>query len=423
MPPTEIRVDPAKDDERYLATDQIVWFEETSGATTAEQLAGVPVDQRFAAEIKHAAPDSYPGVYGVRPLRLAVPSDSAGTARLVPCAGLTLVGVHPDHRRRGVLTAMLRHHVEQTHAEGVALSALHASEAAIYGRHGYGLASRSHVLTLSRGAELNAPGLDAGASGIRTQFATASDPGIVERVHACKLRAAATSPGVVVGEEAFYQYRLRSSESPEQLRGKESLRFLFAGDHGEDVGVAAFRRHQRWENGRPRGRLEVSALDGDSATRLALLRRLLDFDLTSEVTVPEVGVDDPIWSWIRPAGADKVESQDNLWIRIIDLPEALALRTFAADCDVVVDVDDPTAPWQAGRWRIRVHDGAAATTRTNAAADIALPIAVLGSAYLGGTNLVAAQRAGLLPEQRAGAIEELWRAFRTDLAPAPAHGF
>jgi hypothetical protein len=48
---------------------------------------------------------------------------------------------------------------------------------------------------------------------------------------------------------------------------------------------------------------------------------------------------------------------------------------------------------------------------------------VLGSAYLGGTNLLAQQRAGILAERRPGAIGELWRAFRRDLAPAPASGF
>ena len=119
MPYAEIRVARAADDERYLATDQLVWFEETPKASTSELLHGIPADQRFAAEIDEADadPSTYPGIYGVFPLQLAVPDASAGHARLVPCAGLTWVGVHPDHRRRGILTAMMRHHVQQTHRE------------------------------------------------------------------------------------------------------------------------------------------------------------------------------------------------------------------------------------------------------------------------------------------------------------------
>lgn len=423
MPHPEIRVDRATDDERYLGTDQIVWFEELASASTADQLLAVPADQRFAAQLDDAEPGPYPGIYGVCPMQLAVPHHSPERALLVPCAGLTWVGVHPDHRRRGVLTAMLRHHVEQTHREGVAISALHASEPAIYGRHGYGVATRSSTVTLGRGTELRAPELDSVAAEIRTRFATASDPGISRRVRECELRAAASSPGAVVGDEDFYTAIIRGNERPEQLREKEPMRFLFARRDNTDVGLVAFRRRHKWEHARPQGKLEVFGLIGDAATRLALLRRVLDFDLMGTVTVPQLGVDDPIWSWIGPRGADEVETHDNLWIRIVDLPEALALRSYAEDCDVVVDVDDPAAPWQAGRWRIVVRDGSAHAERTEDPADVAIPVAVLGSAFLGGANLVASLRAGVLGEQRPGAVAELSRAFRTDLAPTPAIGF
>src|SRR6185312_15714359 len=104
-------------------------------------LIGLPEDRRFAADLDGSQPGTYPGIYGVFPLTLSIPGPGGGL-RQVPCAGLTWVGVHPDHRRRGVLTAMLRHHFEQVHEEiGTHVSALHASEPAIYGRHGYGLAS------------------------------------------------------------------------------------------------------------------------------------------------------------------------------------------------------------------------------------------------------------------------------------------
>src|SRR6185436_9931905 len=99
-----------------------------------------------------------------------------------------------DHRRRGVLTAMLRHHYEQVRDEpGWHLSALHASEPAIYGRHGYGLASLEHSVVLGRGATLTAPHLDAAAREVRTTFATVSDPDMPARVRRCWERGAAES--------------------------------------------------------------------------------------------------------------------------------------------------------------------------------------------------------------------------------------
>ena len=169
---TDIKVGPASDADRYLATDQTVWFAEVASAPTEEQLLGLPVDQRFAAEIDGADEGTYPGIYGAFPMTLAVPGADGGRSQ-VSCSGLTWVGVHPDHRRRGVLTTMLRHHFEQVHAEaGTHVSALHASEPAIYGRHGYGLASLELVVSLSRGATLTAPGLDDAAKGVVVDYSS-----------------------------------------------------------------------------------------------------------------------------------------------------------------------------------------------------------------------------------------------------------
>jgi hypothetical protein len=61
--------------------------------------------------------------------------------------------------------------------------------------------------------------------------------------------------------------------------------------------------------------------------------------------------------------------------------------------------------------------------RTTAEPEVRMPVAALGGAYLGGGNLVALQRAGLLTECRAGAVAELWRAMRTEVSPTAAVGF
>ena len=74
---------------------------ELLAAPTEVVLAGLPADQRFAAEVEGADPATYPGIYGVFPLELALPGPGPDP-RLVPCAGLTWVGVHPDERRRGI---------------------------------------------------------------------------------------------------------------------------------------------------------------------------------------------------------------------------------------------------------------------------------------------------------------------------------
>jgi GNAT superfamily N-acetyltransferase len=420
MTESQIRVGPATDAERYLATDHTVWFAEVPAASTEEQLIGFPASQRFAADRDGADPSSYPGVYGVFPLTLAIPGDRAG-ARQVPCAGLTWVGVHPDHRRRGVLTAMLRHHLEQVRAEdGTHVSALHASEPAIYGRYGYGLASLELEVSLGRGTTLTAPGLEDAAGAVTTQLVTVSEPGVAERLRTCHLGAAGL--GAVVGDPGYYT-RL-AHQLPEELRGKESYRVLFARRDGVDVGFALFRRTHKWERARPSGELSVWALVGDPAAQLVLLRRLVDFDLIGSVKIGFVGVDDPVLAWVGgPRSTSDVATYDNLWIRLVDLPEALQQRAWSAPCDVVVEVADTVAPWNDGTWRIRAESGTATVERTAAAPEVRLPVAALGGAYLGGGNLVALQRAGLLTECRPGAVAELWRAMRTEVSPTAAVGF
>jgi predicted acetyltransferase len=114
---------------------------------------------------------------------------------------------------------------------------------------------------------------------------------------------------------------------------------------------------------------------------------------------------------------------DSLWVRLVDLPEALAARGYEAECDVVVEVADEPAPWNAGLWRIRVKDHTADVSRTDDGADVSLPVSALGAAYLGGANLAALQRAGVVAEHRPGATRELWGAFRTDVGPYAARGF
>jgi GNAT superfamily N-acetyltransferase len=421
MTENRIRIGRATDAERFLATDHTVWFGEVPAVPAEEQLIGLAEEQRFAAEVDGSDPGTYPGIYGVFPLTLSIPGPGAGV-RQAPCAGLTWVGVHPDHRRKGVLSSMLRHHFEQVHEEaGTHVSALHASEPAIYGRHGYGMASQELEVRLGRGTTFTAPGLDDAATGVTTQLATVSDPDVPKRMRECHLGAAGL--GSVVGDAGYYA-RI-CAQWPEDLRGKEPRRVLFARRNGADVGFAVFRRTPKWEHARPAGELSVWVLVGDPATRLTLLRRLVDFDLIGTVKVGTVGVDDPLLLWVGgPRATSEVATYDSLWVRLVDLPEALRDRTWSAPCDVVAEVVDTSAPWNDGRWRIRADDAGGVTVeRTTVESDVRLGVEALGAAYLGGGNLVAKQHAGLVDERRKGAVAELWRAMRTDVSPTAAVGF
>ncbi|WP_374455753.1 GNAT family N-acetyltransferase [Nocardioides sp.] len=411
-----IEVRPAEDFDRFLATDQLVWFGEVTDSDAEHVRLGLPEDQRFAVDVEGGPTDTHSGIYGVRPMEMSLPGGA-----VVPIAGLTWVGVHPDARRRGVLTSMMTDHLARTHEAGLALSALHASEVAIYGRFGYGNAVLTHQVEVGRGTTFTAPHLEDEVAGITTHLVSMSDPGVTERMRACQLDSAPDFPGTIVGTPDFFS--LMALEPPEQLRDKERRRILFARRDGEDVGFVGLRREHKWSKARPSGTVTVGTFCGGPAARLALARRVVDLDLMGTTKLENIGADDPILGWVGgPRGAGSLETWDSTWIRLVDLEAAWPLRHYEDDCDVVVEVADRHAPWNAGRWRLTCSGGSGKATRTEDAAELTLDIDVLGAGYLG-HGIGGRLRAGLVAEHRRGAYAELARAMRTLVAPEPSIGF
>ncbi len=411
-----IDVRPSEDAEKYLATDQLVWFAEVGDADADHLRLGLPEDQRFVVDLPDGPEDRHSGIYGVRPMEMSLPGGA-----VVPIAGLTWVGVHPDARRRGVLAAMMTDHLARTHQDGLAISALHASEPGIYGRFGYGMAALQLQVDLGRGTTLSAPHLEDEAAAIRTQLVDSHARGATQRLRECMRATAPDSPGTILASPDFI--RLWGAESPAELRDKEPRRILFATHEGHDVGAVMLRREHKWDNGRPSGSVTAGLLTGPPAARLALLRRLVDLDLMGTTKLEAVAGDDPLLAWVGgPRATGDLRTWDSTWVRLVDLGAAWALRGFESDCDVVVEVEDRNAPWNAGRWRLTASSGAGSASRSDAPAEVTLDVAVLGAGFLG-HGIGGLQRAGLVREHRAGAYAELARAMRTLVGPEPSIGF
>jgi len=424
-PRPTVDVGVADDDERFLRSDLLTWFQEPPLEPTGDVLAVLAQEDRYAAQL-HDDPDAdlsrYAGIYGTYPLRVTVPGP-LDTLRQVPVNGLTWVGVHPDARRRGVLTAMIRHHFTLTR-EGAwsGLSALHASEPEIYGRHGYGVASLELTTTLPRGATLTAPGLDRAAARVATRMHDASDPTVVTRLHYLMHRRAAHRLGSVALPHPTLRRFL--TDTPQSVREREPYRVLLATRDGVDVGYAVLQRTPKWENDLPQGSVVVWTHDGEPAVRLALLRRLLDIDLTATVKLRTVSLDDLVFDWASPARNLGGSTTDSLWLRLADLPAALASRGYAQPCHVVMDVADTRVPSNAGHWRLVVTaDGVGTATRTQDSAGVRLDVADLGAAYLGGRRLLRMLEAGRIEELTPGSVAALDAAFRSSHRVAAAVGF
>lgn len=111
-------------------------------------------------------------------------------------------------------------------------------------------------------------------------------------------------------------------------------------------------------------------------------------------------------------------------MRLVELGAALEARAYRAPVDVVFEVEDAFCPWNAGRWRLTGDaKGLRRAAWTDDAADLALSVRELGSAYLGGESLSALALAGRVRELRAGALAEASLAFSSDAAPWLPRGF
>jgi predicted acetyltransferase len=329
----------------------------------------------------------------------------------VPVAGITLVAVLPTHRRRGILTAMMRKQLTDLHETGgEPIAALNAAEATIYGRFGYGIAS--HVAEIHADKKLLAlrPGTDLGHGTIRLLDRRQARP-LLEKVYDTARR---DGVGWLDRTETFWQARLADGQRARD--GGTALRYAVHTEPGGEVtGYALYRSKPGL----------VHVIEVASTTRqayAALWRYLIDLDAHPALTY-DGAIDEPLTHLLTDPRAARTTLIDNLWVRLADVARALAARRYATPLDLVLEVQDPFCPWNAGRHHLQAHGGSVACERTHARPDLRLTSTELGAAYLGGTTLSSLAVAGRIEELRPGAVNAASLAFRGERAPFHPSGW
>ena len=338
--------------------------------------------------------------------RMSVPGGSIATA------GVTIVGVLPTHRRRGVLTALMRDQFEDCRARGEAVAYLWASESAIYPRFGFGLAALSGEMTLARE---------------RTAFAQPFEPRgtvrLVDVEEAARLfpplyeQEFAQRPGLFSRSKAWWEGR-RLVPSPWEPTAAKRLALLEL--DGEPAGYAIYIVRQDWAHGSSAGKVTVveAIAPTPEATR-ELWRWLLDFDWTSAFEAGNLPLDHPLVLLLAEPRRMRLEVGDGIWVRLIDVEAALAARSYEGGAQVVIELTDAFLPENAGRWRLGAHGA----ERTTAAAELALDVTGLGSVYLGGFSFSDLVRASRASELVPGAVRRADGLFVTNVHPWCAEVF
>lgn len=344
---------------------------------------------------------------------------------VLPAAGVTFVAVLPTHRRRGVLNSLMRRQLADVRERGEPLAVLWASESVIYSRYGYGRASWGFNFTLKRGESTLTRAAAAAASpersGIRLRLA--EPPAALAELAKVYDAVLPSRPGFFARSDAWW--RRLTYDPPEHRGGSGPLRCVVAEDDHGPRGYALYSARDTWSDFLPENVLTVRELMAtDPAASGALWTDLLSRDLTTEFRLRDRPVDDPLLYQLADPRRTRPSMVDALWVRLIDVPRALAGRRYASPVDVVIEVRDELLPANAGRWRLTtardVDTGqglAASCEPATGAADLALDVTDLGAAYLGGTRLGALAGADLVTELRPGAVRALSAALATDPAP------
>jgi predicted acetyltransferase len=329
----------------------------------------------------------------------------------LPAAGVTGVGVLPSHRRRGALTELMHKQLADARGRGEPLAVLWASEAGIYGRYGYGVATRVAGIDADRDRMVfdSPPDPDAHVRLVDGEEAAQAFPPIHDRVRR-------ETPGMFGRSEDWWKlYRLADPEHRRRGAGPKFHALLEL--DGEPAAYASYRVKQNWDEGFAHSELRVQEAIGTSprATR-ELWRFLFGVDLVGRVQAWPLPPDHPLFLLAKEPKRLRLHLGDGLWLRILDVESALAARSYAAEGEITVELTDGLVPENEGAWRL-TSPAKGASVERGGDPELRLGVGALASTYLGGFSFVELQGAELVEELADGAVARADALFRTSRAP------
>ena len=389
-----------------------------------------PLREAFADEFSDAEidewlticePDRWLGAFADPADASPVGAASAYTVRLtvpggeVGAAAVTGVGTRPDFHRRGILRALMRRQLDDVSQGGEPVAVLWASEGAIYQRFGYGMAARDGFFEVAttRTAYARQVPPEGRVRLIGEEESLALVPPVYDAMRAL-------TPGAISRSEPWWRSVLADPEY--SRRGaSHKYRVIYEAD-GQVEGYAIYRIRDDWDHRGPKSVLEVKeAVTGSPRALRELWRYLFEVDLVRTVKASRVPVPDPLQHLLLEPRAIGLVANDGLWVRLVDLPAALAGRRYVTTDALVLEVSDDFCPWNAGRWRMETAgepwEAVAQVERTESSPDLVLDTTDLASIYLGGIRPTELAVAGRIDERTPGALRRADVLFAADRTP------
>ena len=314
---------------------------------------------------------------------------------IVTAACIGGVTVLPSHRRRGLLTEMMKRQITAAHESGLPLSALEASEAPIYGRFGYGIASEHENWKIEphRTAYRQEYTWDGSIKMVKTERAREVFPEVY-------WSSAAGRAGVVKPPKPWWHDVFDDKNRNFYVEYRES-------------DVEGYAIYQIKED-TVMVRMLMACSD---AAYSALLQYCFGVDLIKTIKAWDRPMDDQLFWMLHDARALERKPRDRAWLRLIDVPKALSSRTYAQEGEIVFEVRDRFCPWNEGNYHLVGSPSGATCRPTNNSPDLALSVDDLAVPYLGGFSFTPLARAGRVEERTPGALTRADAMFATQLKP------
>ena len=328
---------------------------------------------------------------------------------LVPCAGVSVIGVQPTDRRRGVMAALMRAQLDDIPRRGEPLASLWASEGTIYGRFGYGLASQQASTALPKERTAFAHPFEPRG---RVRFVTAAEalelfPPLYDSVRSVR-------PGMFSRSRAWWETRRLADDATRRRPGQGPLHLVLLELDGQPAGYAMYRIAPGITNGITTAKvivLEVIAPTPEAEREL--WRFVLDIDWVATIECDYLPTDSALVLLLAEPRYMKQTISDAFWVRLVDVGEALKACALADGPPIVLEIDDAFCPWNAGRW----HVERGKVERTEEDSDLRLDVTALGTVYLGGFTFGDLTRALRATELRPGGAARADALFASGARP------
>ena len=343
-----------------------------------------------------------------------IPFTMRANGMALPIGGISAVGTLPEYRRRGLVRRIMTQAFADMRNGGRPVAALWASQAAIYQRYGFAMASALRSYAVDP-VDIDFHDGDGGGSRVE-RLDVASGYDLIRDVY---VHFVADRMGYLHRARPLWLHNAfeeREADGPVHIA-------LSHGASGPDGYAVYTLREGRRDH--PTRTQEIVVRDLAWLSPVAYRSLWMYFkrhDLVGRVCWNSAPSDDPAIEYFLEPRLLAARDNEGFWLRLVAVASALKGRGWTSDGEISITVrEDSLAPWNTGSYRLTVSDDTADVAPCPAGTDIEISVKALASLFTGRRSARELSAWGLL-DGNADAVQRADNLFATRHAPhCPDH--